>query len=314
MAFASKDFQFHWLRRVFQWQKAALLLGFCCVMVLGSCSKYKYTTTTHQMLFTEIDTLDILVHQRSKKIRGVVLLIPDYDSLYSETHKHLVGPLVRKKMRVVEVPKFAYDDWLVRGGTDDMDLYLSTINYGFNYYKEQYPEDSILPLNIVGINEGAIVAPRVATILQPEVLVLANPHWQPFRLLMLELTANDTTAPFKNLCKDLHITSADEALAWMHYIDISDPIDRFLGGRSVRYWKSYFDYNPVAYFEGYTRPIFALSFDDFHLHTNSEGLYQAKFFKGKPFESKRIGGTGKDRKGYQDIEKWLYRDVKFQRL
>lgn len=303
----------HWVH-FFRSRKIAWFWGFCFVMALNSCSKYKYTTTTHQMLFTEIDTLDVLVHQRSKKIRGVVLLIPDYDSLYADTHKHLVGPLVRKKMRVVEVPKFAYDDWLVRGGTDDMDLYLSTLNYGYNHYKTLFPQDSILPLHIVGVNEGAIVAPRMATILHPEVLVLINPHLQPFRHLLIELANQDTLPQFKELCRDIHIQTAAEAFAWMHFMDINDPHDRFLGGRSVRYWKSYFDYNPVAYFEGFRNPVYALRFDDFHLRTPTELLYQTKFFKNQPFFPATAPGTGKARKDYQEIEKFLYREVKYQRL
>lgn len=290
------------------------LLVVLFAMAGGGCAKYRYETTVLYFPFTEIDTLEILVHQRHAKVQGVALLIPHYDSLYHDTHKHIVGPLTRKKLKVVEVRKFAYADLLVRAGTDDFNLYLNTITNGFTHYRNLNPQDTALPLNLVGVHEGAVVAPRIASIFNPDIVVLINPHLQSYRMLLMELASNDTLQRFKELCADIHIGSADEAFAWMHYIDISDPFDRFLGGRSVKYWKSYFDYNPSEYFDACSMPVYALQFEDFHLFTQGEQLYQTHFFKNKPFFSQTLPGTGTSRKNYPEIEKWLYRKVTYKRL
>jgi hypothetical protein len=281
------------------------------ILALQSCGSYKYQTEVYQYVFAEIDTLNILVHQKGNKVKGEVLLIPEYDSLYENTINRLVGPFTRKKLRVIEVQKFGFDNYAVRSGSDDPEFYLNTITDGFNVFQSQ--KDSMapqLPLYIVGVHEGAIVAPRLATSLNAEKLFLVNPHFTTFRELVIQLTMLEDTPRVQRFLEGLYMTSREETLAWYHYIDITDPTDRLFAQRSVKYWKVYFDFQPDAYFTGWQGHLKVLLFEDFPLNIPMEKSERERLFKNRqPNDLQVVPGHGRNKSDYQTIEKWLKKEI-----
>jgi hypothetical protein len=288
-----------------------LIFGTSLFLALQSCGSYKYQTDVYEYVFAEVDTLYILVHQKGKKVKGEVLLIPEYDSLYESTIKRLVGPITRKKFRVIEVQKFGFDNYAVRSGTDDLEFYLDQITDGFNVFQSQ--KDSMapqLPLYILGVHEGAIVAPRLAISLNAEKLYLVNPHFTPYRELFIQLTQLEDKARVERFLDGLYMTSREEALAWFHFIEITDPTDRLFAQRSVKYWKVYFDFQPDAYFTGWEGSLKILLFEDFPLNIPIETSKRELLFrKRKPNDVQVVPGHGRNKSDYQTIEKWLKKEI-----
>jgi hypothetical protein len=278
---------------------------------LQSCGGYKYQTTMFSYVFAEIDTLEVLVHQRGKKIQGDVLLIPEYDTLYSHSIKELVGPITRKKFRVIEVRKFQFDDYVVRAGTDDPESYLNRIVDGYSFFRTldlEIPPDS--NLTIVGVHEGAVVAPRIATSLRAKRLFLVNPHFATFRNLALHLALSEDSVRVRNFLDGLHLTDQDQLLAWYHFIDVNDPGDRMFAFRGMRYWKGYFDFEPGDYFRNWSGELHVLLFEDFPLNIPTEANSRQYHLKNRNTNFQTLPGSGRTRKDYVLISKWLKKNIK----
>ncbi len=295
-------------------QKTVRFLILPFLVLLTSCSKYRYTTTVIEMPFTEIDTLTILTHQKVKKPKGVVFFVASYDSIYDSAKKQVIGPLTKRKFRVVEVQKFAYDDFIMRSGTDEMSFYLNNLSNGFQFYQQRYAEDTILPLAVLGINEGAVVTPHLTLSLRADATLAVNPHFMRFELLLNDVMAQvDNQALQERLFNEFYVRSPEELFAWLHLLEISEASDRTLAGKSTKYWKSWFAYDPMPFWPMVKHPIFLLNFDNYLFNTAVNRNAQINFAKTGNLQTTQAAGEGFHRKDYDEIEKWLLKIDLFEK-
>ncbi|MCH8555354.1 MAG: hypothetical protein LAT76_09360 [Schleiferiaceae bacterium] len=284
------------------------------LLLLASCSKYRYTTNVIEMPFTEIDTLSILTHQKVKKPKGVVLFVASYDSIYDSTKRQVIGPLTKRKFRVVEIQKFAYDDFIMRSGTDEMSFYLDNLANGFQYYQQLHLADTVLPLAVLGVNEGAVITPQLTMALRADAALAANPHFMRFELLLNDIIAQADNEPLqKRLFNEFYVRSPEELFAWLHLLEISEPSDRTLAGKSTKYWKSWFAYDPMQFWPMLTQPVFLLKFDNYLFDTAANGDAQRNVGKKVHLQTTQAIGDGFHRKDYDEIERWLLKVNLFEK-
>ena len=234
---------------------------FCTVLfILSSCGGSQ-SVYTHQFKDQRPESEVLLsVHNKAKE---TILVIPDDDTVSIQEQFDYLMDILPQKRTIALFPKLFYKNPVDKNSIDVPEARKETIANNYNLLIQQGILDSNLPVTIVAIGEGTLIAPQLTLNLHVKKLVLINPYMQSMSENLIGIY-NEEGRSFLELSKFSGLRTKEDWASFFLDAQNGQNPDRYPTYKPMRYYSKYWNYDPTLFLRSYSEELHIIQFEDYH--------------------------------------------------